>query len=134
MPFSIANTQSLDGKTALVTGANSGLGLATAKALASKGAHVFLAARNTNKGNAAVAEVLQLQPSASVELLKLDLASQASIKEAVSQVTGKVTKLDFLINNAGLMAMPEVKTEDGFESQFGVNHLGHWTLDRKSVV
>lgn len=128
MSFSVAGTPSLKGKTALVTGANIGLGLATVKALASKGAHVLLGARNQQKGERAVAEVLKLYPSASVELINLDLASQANIKKAANEVSQKFSKLDFLINNAGLMAMPEMKTEDGYESQFGVNHLGHWSL------
>lgn len=128
MSFSVAKTPSLKGKTALVTGGNIGLGYATVKALASKGAHVLLAARNADKGAKAVATASQLFPDAKIELVQLDLASQASIKLAAQEVSNKFKKLDFLINNAGLMAMPEMKTEDGYESQFGVNHLGHWTL------
>jgi NAD(P)-dependent dehydrogenase (short-subunit alcohol dehydrogenase family) len=128
MSFSIAKTPSLKGKTALVTGGNIGLGFETVKALASKGAHVLLAARNEEKGNAAIAEVQKLIPNAQVELLRLDLASQRSIRAAASEVGNKFSQLDLLINNAGIMAMPEMKTEDGFESQFGVNHLGHWSL------
>jgi NAD(P)-dependent dehydrogenase (short-subunit alcohol dehydrogenase family) len=128
MSFSIAKTPSLKGKTALVTGGNIGLGFETVKALASKGAHVLLAARNEEKGKAAVAEVQKLVPNAHVELLRLDLASQRSIRAAASEVGNKFSQLDLLINNAGIMAMPEMKTEDGFESQFGVNHLGHWSL------
>ncbi len=128
MSFSIAKTPSLKGKTALVTGGNIGLGFETVKALASKGAHVLLAARNEDKGKAAVAEVQKLIPNAQVELLRLDLASQRSIRAAASEVGNKFSQLDLLINNAGIMAMPEMKTEDGFESQFGVNHLGHWSL------
>jgi NAD(P)-dependent dehydrogenase (short-subunit alcohol dehydrogenase family) len=128
MSFSIAKSPSLKGKTALVTGGNIGLGFATVKALASKGAHVLLAARNEGKGKAAVSEVQKLVPNAQVELLRLDLASQRSIKAAAAEVGNKFNQLDFLINNAGIMAMPETRTEDGFESQFGVNHLGHWSL------
>ena len=128
MPFSIQDTPSLDGKTALVTGGNIGLGFSTVKALTTKGAHVLLAARNEEKGKAAIAKVERLVPHAKVELLQLDLASQRSIKAAADEVGKKFNKLDFLINNAGIMAMPESKTEDGFESQFGVNHLGHWSL------
>ena len=128
MSFSIAKTPSLNGKTALVTGGNIGLGFETVKALASKGAHVLLAARNVEKGKAAVAEVQKLVPKAQIELLRLDLASQRSIKAAAAEVGNKFSQLDLLINNAGIMAMPEMKTEDGFESQFGVNHLGHWSL------
>lgn len=128
MPFSVAKTPSLKGKTALVTGGNIGLGLETVKALASKGADVLLAARNEEKGNRAVAEVRNLYPDASVNLLQLDLASQKGIKAAAEVVSKKFSKLDILVNNAGIMAMPEAKTEDGYESQFGVNHLGHWSL------
>ena len=128
MSFSIAKTPPLKGKTALVTGGNIGLGFETVKALASKGAHVLLAARNEEKGKAAVTEVQKLVPNARVELLRLDLASQRSIRTAAAEVGKKFSQLDFLINNAGIMAMPEMKTEDGFESQFGVNHLGHWSL------
>jgi len=128
MSFSIAKTPSIKGKTALVTGGNIGLGFETVKALASKGAHVLLASRNEEKGKAAVAEIQKLVPNAQVELLRLDLASQRSIKSAATEVGNKFSQIDFLINNAGIMAMPEMKTEDGFESQFGVNHLGHWSL------
>ena len=128
MSFSIDKTPSLKGKTALVTGGNIGLGFETVKALASKGAHVLLASRNDEKGKAAVAEIQKLVPNAQVELLRLDLASQRSIKAAATEVGNKFSQLDFLINNAGIMAMPETKTEDGYESQFGVNHLGHWSL------
>ena len=127
MSFSIANTPSLKGKTALVTGGNIGLGFETVKAFAAKGAHVLLAARNEEKGKAAVAEVQKLLPTAQVELLRLDLASQRSIRAAAAEVGNKFSQLDLLINNAGIMAMPEMKTEDGFECQFGVNHLGHWS-------
>lgn len=128
MSFKIERTPSLEGKVALVTGGNSGLGLASVKAFASKRAHVILAARDKTKAEKAIQEVLSNNPSASVEFLLLDLASQKNIKAAADTVSRRFPKLDFLMNNAGLMAMPELKTEDGFESQFGVNHLGHWTL------
>lgn len=128
MSFAIANTPSLVGKTALVTGGNSGLGLATVKALVSRGAHVLLGARNESKGRDAVAEVQRLNAPGSVQLLLIDLASQSSIRNAASEVSSGYSKIDFLVNNAGLMAMPKQTTEDGFESQFGVNHLGHWSL------
>ena len=128
MAFSVSSTPSLVGKSALVTGGNSGLGLATVKALASKGAHVILAARDPKKGAEAIKAVLSVYPSAKVESLQLDLASQSSIRQAAELTSEKIPVLDLLINNAGIMAMPESRTEDGFESQFGVNHLGHWTL------
>ncbi len=104
------------------------MGLETVKSLALRGAHVLLCARDLGKGQKAIAEVTELIPSASVQLLQLDLASQSSIREAVSRVSTEFTKLDILVNNAGIMAMPESKTKDGYESQFGVNHLGHWSL------
>lgn len=128
MSFKVAQTPALNGKVALVTGGNSGLGLASVKAFASKGAHVLLAARDEKKAENAIKQVLSDNPSASVEFLHLDLASQKNITLAADSVSRRFPKLDFLMNNAGLMAMPEMKTEDGFESQFGVNHLGHWTL------
>lgn len=128
MSFSVVNTPSLAGKTALVTGGNSGLGLATVKALVSRGAHVLLGARNEAKGKDAVAEVRRFSTTGSVELLMIDLASQSSIRSAANAVSSAYARIDLLINNAGLMAMPEQATEDGFESQFGVNHLGHWSL------
>ncbi len=128
MSFKVERTPKLDGKVALVTGGNSGLGLASVKAFASRGAHVLLAARDRAKAEKAIAEVLGENPSASVEFLHLDLASQKNIRAAADSVSHRFQRLDLLMNNAGLMAMPEMQTEDGFESQFGVNHLGHWAL------
>lgn len=126
--FLIDNTPDLTGKTAVVTGANSGLGKETARALAQKGAHVIVAARDVAKGNQAVSEIKKELPNASLEVMELDLASLDSISKFVDSFSKNHQKLDFLINNAGLMAMPEGKTKDGFETQFGVNHLGHWAL------
>lgn len=128
MAFSIANTPDLSGKVALVTGGNIGLGFETVKAIASRGAHTILAARNPQKGQSAVAALLQENPSAKITFLQLDLASLKSVRSAAEIFSAEYSKLDILINNAGIMAMPERQTEDGFESQFGVNHLGHWAL------
>lgn len=128
MKFSVESTPSIKGKTALVTGGNSGLGFETVRALASKGAHVLLAARSEEKGTEAVAELLKENPSASIEYINLDLGSLKKIRTTAEIFQSKYSQLDILVNNAGLMAMPEMKTEDGFESQFGVNHLGHWAL------
>lgn len=128
MKFSIESTPALDGKVALVTGGNIGLGYETVTAIASRGAHVVLAARNEEKGRQAIEKIKSENPSASVELLKLDLATLQSIKNATEEFNLKHKVLDILVNNAGIMAMPEMKTQDGFESQFGVNHLGHWSL------
>ena len=126
--FSVDATPRIDGKIAVVTGANSGLGKETAKALSSKGAHVILASRNKNKGEIAKEEILNEIPNASLQVKVLDLGSLKSISDFSNDIKSEYSTLDYLINNAGLMAMPEGKTIDGFETQFGVNHLGHWAL------
>jgi len=128
MSFSVAQTPDLSGKVALVTGGNAGLGYETVKAIASRGAHTILAARNPQKGQQAREALLRTLPNASIEVLDLDLASLASIAETASAFAARHNQLDILVNNAGLMAMPESRTVDGFETQFGVNHLGHWAL------
>ena len=128
MPWSIADIPDQSGRVTVVTGANGGLGLETAEALAGKGAHVVMAVRNQDKAAAAQSRILQNHPTASVELVSLDLGSQASIEAAADTITQKHPEIDLLVNNAGLMAMPERKTDDGYETQFGVNHLGHWTF------
>jgi len=115
-------------RIAVVTGANGGLGLVTARDLAAKGAHVVMAVRNQAKAEAAVREIRSTVPDASLELVALDLSSQASTKEAARQILAAHPKLDLLINNAGVMGIGESRTEDGYEMQFGVDHLGHWTL------
>jgi NAD(P)-dependent dehydrogenase (short-subunit alcohol dehydrogenase family) len=116
------------GRTAVVTGANGGLGLVTARDLAAKGAHVVMAVRNQSKAAAAVDEIRATVPEASLELVALDLSSQASTKEAAAQILAAHPVLDLLVNNAGVMAIAESRTVDGYETQFGVDHLGHWTL------
>jgi len=128
MAWTATDIPDLTGKTAIVTGANGGLGLESAKALAGAGAHVVMAARNQDKAQAAFDEIKAAYPDASVEIIELDLGSQASTKAAAATIAERHPTVDILINNAGLMAMPERRTEDGFEMQFGVNHLGHWTL------
>ncbi|MGW4209609.1 oxidoreductase [Lentzea sp. NPDC004789] len=107
------------GRTVLVTGANSGLGLRTAQVLAAKGAHVIMACRSAERGEAA-----RLSVGGSAEVLQLDLADLGSVRAAAE----KVETLDVLINNAGIMAVPHGRTADGFERQFGTNHLGHAAL------
>jgi NAD(P)-dependent dehydrogenase (short-subunit alcohol dehydrogenase family) len=128
MAWTTANIPSLNRRVALVTGANSGLGLETARALAGAGALVILAARTAEKARAAQADIRSTFPEASLEILAMDLASQASIKAAATAVAKKHPALDILVNNAGVMALPEGRTEDGYETQLGVDHLGHWTL------
>jgi NAD(P)-dependent dehydrogenase (short-subunit alcohol dehydrogenase family) len=128
MAYSVADIPSLTGHVAVVTGANGGLGLASAKALAGAGAHVVMAARDQSKARAAHAEILAAHPDASLEIVELDLGSLDSIAAAARRIVATHPAIDILINNAGLMAMPERTTADGFEMQFGVNHLGHWAL------
>lgn len=121
MSWKPSDLPDLSGTTAVVTGANSGIGLITAKELAAKGAHVVLAVRNVESGQQAAAKM-----SGQTRVEKLDLSSQASVKEFVERWDGP---LDLLINNAGVMRPPTHRTtEDGFELQFGTNHLGHFTL------
>jgi len=117
------------GRTALVTGANSGIGYQAALELARHGAHVLLGCRNEAKGRAALARLLREAPGASAELVELDVASLASIRRFAAGFGARGMALDLLINNAGVMALPKREvTEDGFERQFGTNHLGHFAL------
>jgi NAD(P)-dependent dehydrogenase (short-subunit alcohol dehydrogenase family) len=127
MTWTPADIPDQHGRVAVVTGANGGLGLETARALAAKGAHVLMAARNQEKAAAAVAEIRATVPDASLELVALDLGSQASVRSAAEALLGQ-DRIDLLVNNAGVMGIPERTTVDGFEMQFGVDHLGHWTL------
>jgi len=116
------------GRTAVVTGANTGLGLETAKALAAKGAHVVLAVRNLDKGRSAVDQITAAVPGAEVELQELDLGSLESVRAAADNLRTKYDRIDLLINNAGVMYPPKETTKDGFELQFGTNHLGHFAF------
>lgn len=116
------------GRAAVVTGGNGGLGLATVRHLAAHGAHVIIGARNLAKAEAACKDVEATVPGASLEIRHLDLASLASIADFAAAVNAAHRKIDLLFNNAGIMAVPEGKTADGFETQFGTNHLGHFAL------
>jgi len=116
------------GRTAVVTGANSGLGKQTAIRLAQAGATVVMACRNPDKAAAALDDVRQAAPGADVSTLALDLASLASVREAAEAIRADHDQLDLLVNNAGVMAIPRQLTEDGFETQLGTNHLGHFAL------
>jgi NAD(P)-dependent dehydrogenase (short-subunit alcohol dehydrogenase family) len=116
------------GRVALVTGANSGLGLVTARELARAGARVVMACRNEEKGRQAVRAVETRAPTAEVELELLDLASLDSVRACAERVRERHPAIDLLINNAGVMASPRRETADGFELQFGTNHLGHFAL------
>ena len=124
-----------DGKIAVVTGANSGIGLETARALASKGATVSMACRSEQRGNAAAQEIRDEYPEATVECLQLDLADLASIGKFAEEFSARYDQLHLLINNAGVMMIPELRrTADGFEMQFGTNHLGHFALTGKLLA
>ncbi|WP_435225797.1 oxidoreductase [Streptomyces sp. Tue6028] len=120
--WSVGDIPDQSGRTAVVTGANSGLGIATVESLARAGAHVVLAVRDPRRGEAAAATV---RGQGSIEVRRLDLADLASVHEFA---TGWQGDLDLLINNAGVMNIPEATTKDGFEMQFGTNHLGHFAL------
>jgi NAD(P)-dependent dehydrogenase (short-subunit alcohol dehydrogenase family) len=126
--WSVADIPDQNGRSAVVTGANGGLGLETARELARRGAHVLMAVRNLQKAEAAVTDIRATVPDASLELVALDLGSQASVREAAEGILLVHERIDLLVNNAGVMGIPERKTVDGFEMQFGVDHLGHWTL------
>lgn len=126
MAWSTSDIPNLGSRVAVVTGANSGLGLESARALAGAGAHVVMAARNQDKAAKAREDILASHPEASLEIVELDLGSFTSTRAAAANIASTHPKVDILINNAGLMAMPERRTEDGYEMQFGVNHLGHW--------
>jgi NAD(P)-dependent dehydrogenase (short-subunit alcohol dehydrogenase family) len=128
MAWSTANIPDQSGRTAVVTGANGGLGLETARALAAAGAHVVMAVRDQSKAAAAEADIRAGLPDAKLEIVALDLGSLASVREAADRILGEHRVIDILVNNAGVMACPERRTEDGFEMQLGVNHLGHFAL------
>lgn len=119
---------SLQGKVAVVTGANSGLGFECSKALAAKGATVVMTARNLQKGETARRALLQEQPAAAVDLMGLDVGDLSSVRSFALAFRQKYEFLDILLNNAGVMAIPRQETPDGFEMQIGVNHLGHFAL------
>ncbi|MEU0056749.1 oxidoreductase [Streptomyces sp. NPDC006334] len=114
------------GRTAVVTGANSGIGYVTARELARRGAHVVLACRSESRGREAVERLAGEVPGADVELRPLDLGDLASVREFAARLPH--ARLGLLVNNAGVMALPYGTTADGFETQFGVNHLGHFAL------
>src|SRR6201997_61361 len=116
------------GRTALITGANTGLGYETAAALAAKRAHVVLAVRNLDKGKEAADRIVAATPGASVAVQELDLTSLESVRAAADEVRSHHDTIDLLINNAGVMMTPKASTKDGFELQFGTNHLGHFAF------
>lgn len=133
MKWTAADIPDLKGKIALVTGANSGLGYYTCLELARKGAHVVMAARNREKGFAAMDRIIAEVPKADLQFMKLDLSNLELIKHFEDAFTEEYEKLDILINNAGVMAIPLRRTVQGFEMQFGTNHLGHFALTGRMI-
>ncbi|XP_062898422.1 retinol dehydrogenase 12-like isoform X1 [Mobula hypostoma] len=121
-------TARLDGKTVIITGANTGIGKETTKDLAKRGAHIIMACRDTEKGDAATKEIIEETGNSNIVVKKLNLADTKSIREFAEQINNEQQQVNILINNAGVMMCPYLKTEDGFELQFGVNHLGHFLL------
>jgi len=128
MGWTTADIPDLHGRTAVVTGANGVLGLETSRELARKGAHVVMAVRNRDKATAARDTIAREIPDASLELVALDLGSLASVRAAATTILDAHPVIDILVNNAGVMGIPYRTTADGFEMQFGVNHLGHFAL------
>ena len=118
----------LTDKVAIITGANSGLGYESALALAGKGAQVVIASRNQDKAKTARDAIYNAHPNAILDIIQLDLANLESVQRFAETFTTKYDRLDILMNNAGVMALPPRKTTDGFEMQFGTNHLGHFAL------
>ncbi len=128
MSWTVADIPDLSGRLAVVTGASSGLGIETTRELVRRGARVIMAVRNRTTSEAARLSVMASVPHAAIELRDLDLASLTSIRAFAAELLTDRTPLDLLINNAGVMAIPRQTTSDGFEMQFGVNHLGHFAL------
>lgn len=126
--WSLQNIPDQKGKTFIVTGANSGLGLETSKALASKNAQVIMACRSADKGEQAKNEIISEISNADIEVMVLDLEDLKSVRSFAEKFEKNYPKLDVLINNAGIMMPPYRLTKDGFESQMGTNHLGHFAL------
>lgn len=116
------------GRVAVITGSNTGIGYYTAAELAAHGARVVLAVRDLEKGDAAAQRIRETSPQAAVEVAHLDLSSLASVREAAEALSAAHPRIDLLINNAGVMYTPKQHTADGFELQFGTNHLGHFAL------
>jgi NAD(P)-dependent dehydrogenase (short-subunit alcohol dehydrogenase family) len=128
MKWTLESLPNQNGKTAIVTGANAGIGYETAKALAGKEARVILACRSRERGEAALKKIRETYPQAQLELHLLDLTSLDSVRQFATEIIDKYPQLDLLINNAGVMMPPESKTKEGFELQIGVNFLGHFLL------
>ncbi len=127
MVYSDKNRVRLEGRVVVITGANAGIGKETALELSSRGARVIMLCRSMDKAKAARDEIVA-QTHGDVEVLQMDLSSFKSIRACADKLLNKEEKIDILVNNAGVMHCPEWKTEDGFDMQFGTNHLGHFLL------
>ena len=125
--FTAVDVPDQSGKTFFITGANTGIGFEAAKVLAERGARVLLGCRSRSKGEAAIARIADAHPGADLGIVDLDLGDLSSVRRAADQVA-REPRLDGLIDNAGIMYTPQMTTKDGFEAQFGVNHLGHFAL------
>ena len=128
MNWTVENIPDLTGKIIIVTGGNSGLGYESVKAFASKGAEVVLACRSAEKGEEARTEILKAFPEGKIQVMQLDLGELESVRNFAASFKNSHKKLDVLLNNAGIMMTPYFTTKDGFEGQFGTNHLGHFAL------
>ncbi len=128
MPWTRDDVPSMDEETVVITGANSGIGFHAARVFAAKGADVTMACRSVERGEDAADEIREEVPDAPVEVRELDLASLDSVEDFADGFIQDHDALDVLCNNAGVMAIPRTETKDGFETQFGVNHLGHFAL------
>lgn len=128
MSWKLEDIPDLSGKVMIVTGANSGLGFETAKELSRKGAKVVMACRNPKKADVAMQKIRDDVPNADLDAMHLDLASQKSVADFADQFKQKYSRLDVLVNNAGIMAAPYSETVDGFENHFATNYLGHFAL------
>ncbi|CAG2176601.1 unnamed protein product [Oppiella nova] len=124
----VKSDKKLNGQVVVVTGANTGIGKETAYQMTLREAKVYIGCRDVVKGETAVKDIVALNPKADIKLLKLDLSSLQSVRHFAKDLSQLESKVDILINNAGVMACPEWQTEDGFEMQFGTNHLGHFLL------
>ena len=126
--WTAADVPDQTGRVAIITGSNTGIGYGAAAVLAAKGAHTVLAVRNLDKGNDAAARIKNASPNATVSVQQLDLTSLENIRAAADELRAQFPRIDLLINNAGVMYTDKASTKDGFELQFGTNHLGHYAL------
>lgn len=131
MPWNVTDIAEQTGRVFVITGANSGLGLEATKVLAQRGATVVMACRTVEKAEAVAAPIRAAAPKATLEVMALDLSSLDSVGRFAEALAAKCPRVDVLMNNAGVMALPYRKTADGFEMQFGTNHLGHYALTAK---